>query len=265
MSARSRLLDRAITVVVCAVCVLMFLPTVIIVPISFSSADFISFPPVGFSTRWYEQFFVSRAWQRAATNSIVIAVGATALATILGTAVSLGAMRLSQRWARRVTLTFLLPLMMPSIVTAVALYGGYARIGLTGTVAGLMLAHAILGLPFVVVNVMAALQKMDWHVENAARSLGASPVRAFLLVTLPMIKPGVIAGAAFAFLTSFDEVVVALFMSGIDAVTLPVQMWNGIRFEISPAVAAVSTLLLIFSCAVMALYFSVRGASYGQS
>ena len=263
MIGQSRLLETAISTVVTAVCILMVLPTVVVVPISFSAADFISFPPVGFSLRWYEQFFTSRAWQRAAGNSVVVAVGATALATVIGTMASLGAIRASQRWARRVMLAFLLPMMLPSIVSAVALYGGYARLGISGKVSGLILAHALLGLPFVVINVSAALQKMDWRLESAARSLGASPTRAFLLVTLPAIRPGVIAGAAFAFLTSFDEVVVALFMSGIDATTLPVQMWNGIRFEISPAVAAVSTMLLIFSCAVMALYFTVKGKSDG--
>ena len=261
LAGQRRLVDGAVTIVVCAVCCFMVLPTIIVVPISFSSADFISFPPVGFSLRWYELFFNSRQWQNAAANSFMVATGATALATILGTMASLGAMRLSKRMATPVTMTFLLPLMMPAIVTAIVLYSGYARIGISGTVFGLSLAHAILGLPFVVINVSAALQKMDWRTENAARSLGASPVRAFFLVTLPAIRPGIVAGAAFAFLTSFDDVVVALFMSGIDATTLPVQMWNGIRFEISPAVAAVSTMLLAFSCIAIAIYFTARGVT----
>jgi ABC-type spermidine/putrescine transport system permease subunit II len=168
-------------------------------------------------------------------------------------------MRLAPRFGTPITMALLLPLMMPGIVTAVALYRGYAQIGISGTVFGLSLAHAMLGLPFVVINVLAALQKMDWRAEHAARSLGASPVRAFLLVTLPAIRPGIVAGAAFAFLTSFDDVVVALFMSGVDATTLPVQMWNGIRFEISPAVAAVSSILLVLSCTVIAVYFTARG------
>ena len=254
-----RAVDYAVNAIVCAVCAYMVLPTLIVVPISFSAADFISFPPVGFSLRWYELFFTSRQWQSAAANSFVVALSAAAIATILGTLASLGAMRVAPRLATSITMTFLLPLMMPGIVTAVGLYRGYAQIGISGTVFGLALAHAMLGLPFVVINVSAALQKMDWRVEHAARSLGASPARAFLLVTLPAVRPGIVAGAAFAFLTSFDDVVVALFMSGIDATTLPVQMWNGIRFEISPAVAAVSTILLVLSCAVIAVYFTARG------
>jgi putative spermidine/putrescine transport system permease protein len=259
IATQRRLVDLAVTAMVCVVCCFMVLPTIIVIPISFSAADFISFPPVGFSLRWYELFFTSRQWQHAAANSFMVAAGATTMATILGTMVSLGAMRLSKRLGTPVTMIFLLPLMMPSIVTAIALYSGYARIGISGTVFGLSLAHAILGLPFVVINVSAALQKMDWRTENAARSLGASPIRTFFLVTLPAIRPGIVAGAAFAFLTSFDDVVVALFMSGIDATTLPVQMWNGIRFEISPAVAAVSSILLAFSCIVVAVYFTARG------
>jgi len=254
-----RVVDLAINAVVAAVCGFMLLPTIIVVPISFSAAEFISFPPVGFSLRWYELFFTSGQWQNAAINSFMVAVGATVLATILGTMASIGVMRLSKRLATPITMTFLLPLMMPSIVTAIALYSGYARIGISGTIFGLSLAHAILGLPFVLINVSAALQKMDWRTENAARSLGASPIRAFFLVTLPAIRPGIVAGAAFAFLTSFDDVVVALFMSGIDATTLPVQMWNGIRFEISPAVAAASSILLAFSCIVVAIHFIATG------
>jgi len=259
VAGQRRIVDLAVTAIVVAVCCFMLLPTLIVIPISFSAADFISFPPVGFSLRWYELFLSSRQWQNAAANSFTVAVCATLIATVLGTMASVGVMRLAKRLATPITMSFLLPLMMPSIVTAIALYRGYAYLRLSGTVPGLILSHAILGLPFVVINVSAALQKMDWRVENAARSLGASPLRAFLLVTFPMIRPGIVAGAAFAFLTSFDDVVVALFMSGIDATTLPVQMWNGIRFEISPAVAAVSSILLALSCVVVAIYFTVRG------
>ena len=122
----------------------------------------------------------------------------------------------------------------------------------------MVVAHVILTLPFVVINVSAVIQKMDWRIVDAARSLGASPTQAFLKVTLPAIRPGVIMGAIFAFLTSFDEVVVALFISGIDAITLPVQMWNGIRFEISPAVAAASSILLGLSIAILLLIAALR-------
>jgi putative spermidine/putrescine transport system permease protein len=149
--------------------------------------------------------------------------------------------------ARIVIWLFLLPIIIPSIILAVALYGAFAELGIVGTKFGLVVAHTIITFPFVVINVSAVLQKMDWRMVDAARSLGASPRVAFWKVTLPTILPGVLAGAVFAFLTSFDEVVVALFISGVNSITLPVQMWNGIRFEVSPAVAAASSILLVLS------------------
>ena len=152
-------------------------------------------------------------------------------------------------------------MIVPSIVTAVAVYNTFARLGLTDTVGGMILAHTILGLPFVVINVLAVLQKMDWRIVDAARSLGATPPRALVLVTLPAIMPGVVAGALFAFVTSFDEVVVALFLAGTAAVTLPVQMWNGIRFEINPTVAAVSVILIGFTTIMFALITTLKKGS----
>jgi putative spermidine/putrescine transport system permease protein len=152
-------------------------------------------------------------------------------------------------------------MIVPSIVTAVAIYNTFARLGLTDTIAGMILAHTILGLPFVLINVLAVLQKVDWRIVDAARSLGATPSRALLLVTLPAIMPGVLAGALFAFVTSFDEVVVALFLSGTSAATLPVQMWNGIRFEINPTVAAVSVILILFTSIVFALATTLKRGS----
>src|SRR5262249_10253460 len=140
------------------------------------------------------------------------------------------------------------------------------RLGLVGTVPGMVLAHTVLALPFVIINVAAMLQRMDWRVEQAARSLGASALRAFFLVTLPLIRPGIIVAAIFAFITSFDEVVVALYISGSSAVTLPVQMWSGLRFEINPVVAAVSSLLLgisILSLLAVALLRRVASTERG--
>ncbi|MGO4837334.1 ABC transporter permease, partial [Rhizobiaceae sp. 2RAB30] len=150
---------------------------------------------------------------------------------------------------------FLLPMIVPTIITAAALYTPFSRLGLIASIPGLVLAHTILALPFVVINVSAILQKLDRRVVNAARSLGASPTTAFWRVTLPILAPGIAAGAVFAFLTSFDEVVVALFISGAGATTLPVQMWSGIRFEISPIVSAASCLLLVVSCLLLAFFW----------
>jgi len=240
--------------------VLLFLvaPSLVVIPMSFSAAELLSFPPPAYSLRWYREFVARPEWRLAAWNSVLVAVLVTALATALGTLAALGLVRGRVPARRLVTAVFLMPLIVPAIVTAVAVYGLYARLRLTGTVPGMVLAHTVLALPFVVINVSAVLQGLDPRLEHAARSLGASGARTFWLVTLPLIRPGVLAGALFAFITSFDELVVALFVSGIEAVTLPVQMWSGIRFEINPTVAAVSTLLIVLSGSVLLLTGAAR-------
>lgn len=225
-------------------------PSLVVIPMSFSSAEMLTFPPPGYSLRWYANFFARPEWRRAGWNSFVVAGLTTLIATALGTmaAVAVGRGRFPLR--RLVTALFLTPMVVPAIVTAVAVYGLYARLRLIGTIPGLVMAHTVLALPFVIINVSAVLQGVDRRVEQAALSLGAPPLKAFFLVTLPLIRPGVLAGSLFAFITSFDDLVVALFISGIRAVTLPVQMWRGLRFEINPTVAAVSTMLIGLSAAV---------------
>ena len=242
------------SVVVVIVCLFLVFPIVAIVPVSFTETNFIRFPPQGFSLQWYGEVFSAPRWRGAAVTSFVVALLSATLATIAGTLAALGMRYAGARMAKAAQVGIMLPLVVPTIITAVALYGSFSAFGLVGTVAGLVLAHTILGLPFVVINVSAVMQRIDWQNTDAARSLGATPQVAFWKVTLPALKPGVIAGAVFAFLTSFDEVVVALFISGVHAVTLPVQMWSGIRFEISPAVAAVACLLIIFSALFLTVY-----------
>jgi putative spermidine/putrescine transport system permease protein len=243
---------------VCVICGFLILPTLIVVPMSFTSAEQLIFPPVGFSLRWYANYVTSTPWRLATLNSVLTAAGATALATFLGTLAALAIARGRIPLRGALMTLFLFPMIVPSIVTAVAIYNTFARLGLTDTIAGMILAHTILGLPFVIINVLAILQKMDWRIVDAARSLGATPPRALIFVTLPAIMPGVIAGALFAFVTSFDEVVVALFLSGTAAMTLPVQMWNGIRFEVNPTVAAVSVILIVFTSLVFALITTMK-------
>lgn len=235
------------------ICAFLVLPTLAVVPVSFTATDYIVFPPQGFTLHWYAVFVGEGPWRDATLTSLALATVSSALATLCGTLAALGLRRLPPYMARVIVWIFLLPLIVPSIIIAVALYGSFARLGIVGTFAGLVLAHAVMALPFVVITVSAVLQKLDLRIIDAARSLGASPVTAFWKVTLPAIMPGVAAGAVFAFLTSFDEVVVALFISGITIRTLPVQMWNGIRFEVSPAVAAASTIVLIVAIAILSL------------
>lgn len=253
MSVPPRAGRMILSLIVAAVALFLVLPSVLVVPLSVTSTEFLTFPPHGFSLRWYTELAASSTWRHVTVNSLVVALGSSLLATVLGTLAAYGLARHRPRWTRAAMMTLLLPMIVPAIITAVAIYGVFAKLGLVGTVAGLILAHAVLGLPFVVINVSAVLQKVDWRIEQAARSLGASPTQAFWRAVLPAIRPGIIAGWVFAFLTSFDEVVVALFISGIDAATLPVQMWSGIRFEISPIVAAVSSVLLFLSLLVLAL------------
>lgn len=244
--------------VVLGVCAYLVIPTLIVVPISFTQTDYIAFPPRGFSLQWYGTFLGEGPWRTSTLNSFLVASVSAGLATAIGTLAALGLKRLPRTLARLTIWIVLLPMVVPTIIMAVALYGAFASLGLIGTKLGLILAHALLTLPFVVINVSAVMQNVDWRMVDAARSLGASPVLAFRKVTLPAILPGVVAGLVFAFLTSFDEVVVALFVSGVDSITLPVQMWNGIRFEISPAVAAASTLLLLLSILALAAYGAAR-------
>jgi len=229
----------------------LVLPSVIVVPMSFNDDNLLRFPPHGFSLAWYDAYFTREDWRSATWNSITIALAVTGLATVLGTLAALGLVRGRIPLRNLYIFLMLTPMIAPPIVSAVSMYGVFAQLGLVGTRLGMTFAHTVLALPFVVVNVVAVLQRMDWRLEQAARSLGASAVRAFLLVTLPMIRPGIVVAAIFAFITSFDEVVVALYISGSSAITLPVQMWSGLRFEINPVVAAVSTLLLGLSVIVV--------------
>lgn len=247
-----------LTAVVLAVCVYLVIPTLIVVPISFTETDYIAFPPKGYSLQWYRAFLGEGPWRDSTMNSLMVASASALLATIVGTLAALGLRQLPPATARMAIRILLLPMIVPTIILAVALYGAFARFGLVGSRMGLVLAHALLTLPFVVINVSAVMQKIDWRIVDAARSLGASPAVAFYKVTLPAILPGVMAGLVFAFLTSFDEIVVALFLTGVDTITLPVQMWNGIRFEISPAVAAASTLLLLLSLVALTVYAAAR-------
>ena len=234
--------------------VILFLiaPVLAIVPLSFNAEPFFTYPMPGLSFRWYEEFFTSQVWQLALKNSIIVAVCATILSTVLGTLAALGLSR--PDCPARATLTAILisPMIVPVIVSAVGVYYAFAAIGLLNTLTGLVLAHTAIGAPFVVITVTATLASFDHGLMRAAASLGATPVEAVFRVMLPIIAPGVISGALFAFVTSFDEVVIALFISGSEQRTLPRQMWSGVRETLSPTIAAVAALLILFSTLFLA-------------
>ncbi len=247
--------------------VLFFLvaPLIVIVPLSFTSSAFLNFTsemlaldPDAFSLRWYKMMIgdcsdptittvCSDKWKNGAANSLIIAVFATLFATVLGTLAALGLSRPAMPYTKAITALLISPMIVPLIITASGMFLFFSPLGLIGTFAGLIMAHTILGIPYVVITVTATLVGFDHSVMRAAASLGGSPVRNFFQIMTPLILPGIISGGLFAFITSFDEVVVMLFIGGPETVTLPKQMWAGIRQEISPTILSVATVLVILS------------------
>lgn len=229
----------------------LLLPILVIVPLSFSSGTLLLYPIPEFSLKWYQALLDSEDWMRATRNSFIVAPAATAIATVLGTMAALGLNQAQFRGKGLLMAVLISPMIVPLVVVGVGIYLFYAPYGLTSSYTGLILAHAALGAPFVVTTVTATLQGFDHNLVRAANSLGANPLYGFFTVSLPLLAPGVIAGALFAFATSFDEVVVTLFLAGPEQVTLPRQMFTGIRENISPIIAAVATVLIVLSTTLL--------------
>jgi putative spermidine/putrescine transport system permease protein len=232
-------------VVVALILLVMIAPIIMVVVLSFSSVSYLTFPPPAFGLRWYRAYLDSRDWLAATMLSIEVALAVVALSTILGTLATLGLSRLPQVIRMLATGLILSPMIVPVIIVAIGMYYAFAQYGLVGSPVGLVLAHTCLAVPFVVTSVGASLAGFDRRLEMAALSLGATPLGTFRQVTLPLILPGVLIGALFAFITSFDELVVALFLSGANAVTLPRRMWEDLRYALDPTIAAVSTLMIV--------------------
>jgi putative spermidine/putrescine transport system permease protein len=230
-------------------------PILAIVPLSFSADPFFSYPIEHWSLRWYAALVgddpQALLWQRAIFNSLIIGLSATLLATCFGTLAAIGVWRSPRPLANTVTALVLSPIVVPIVVTAIGTYYFYAQIGLVGTYAGIILAHAALGAPFVFVTVSATLASFDETLLKAGASLGAGPARVFRMIMLPLILPGVVSGAIFAFATSWDEVVIALFLAGPEQHTIPRRMWSGVRDNLSPTIIAAATLLIALSIALM--------------
>jgi putative spermidine/putrescine transport system permease protein len=257
------LLDKlgwyALRVTAIGVLFYLLLPVVVIIPLSFSDSSFLAYPIKGWSMQWYEAMWNSDDWARATKNSFIVAPLATLLATVLGTLAAMGLAN-AKFWGKGfITGLLIAPMVVPIVVVGVSSYLYFARWGLNDSYLGLVIVHAALGAPFVVTTVLATLQGFNHNLIKASLSLGASPLETFFRVTLPVIAPGVISGALFAFATSFDEVVVTLFLAGPEQVTLPRQMFTGIRENISPTIAAVATLLTLFTTALMMTLEWVRG------
>ncbi|TXH77301.1 MAG: ABC transporter permease [Thiothrix sp.] len=230
------------------VLVFLMLPVLVIIPLSFSSGSFLTYPLPGWSLQWYEVIFTEGGpWLSALKNSLIVAPLATLLSMILGTLASVGLNRADFPGKRLIQALIIAPMVVPLVIVAVGMYFFFASVGLLNSYAGLILAHAVLGIPFVVITVNATLQGFDYNQMRAGASLGSNPLRVFFTIVLPQILPGVISGGLFAFATSFDEVVVALFIASPTERTLPMQMFSGIRENISPAIAAMATIMILFS------------------
>jgi putative spermidine/putrescine transport system permease protein len=240
----------------------LLLPILVVIPISFTPERYLSMPSGSLSLRHYASLINDARWSKSILDSVVVAFSATALSVVLGTAFAVGAWRLGVPLARRLRLLMLAPIIVPPIVHAIAFYRAWAVAGLLDSYLGLVLVHAMKGLPFVVLTVAASLANVDARLEQAARSLGATQAQAMRWVVLPQIGTGLISGAAFAFITSWDEIVVALFLTSRHVVTLPRRIWEGLADNIDPAIAALGTLMVLATLAVV-LVTTLRPRSAG--
>ncbi len=253
-STRPRI-GRIVYLAICAsIFVFLMAPIIVIVPLSFNAEPYFTFTermlrldPEAWSLRWYREIITSDAWTKSLINSLVIGVSATILSTILGTLAALGLASPAIVARRTIMGIIISPMITPVIIAAAGMFFFYSGLGLGQTHLSIILAHTVLGVPFVVVTVTATLASYDTTLNQAAASLGAGPWTIFRRVQFPLIAPGVLSGGLFAFAIPFDEVVVILFMGGLDQRTIPRQMWAGIREQISPAILAVATFLIVFA------------------
>ena len=255
--------------VICgAILVFLITPIIVVMPLSFNAEDFFTFTPemlrfdpAGYSLKHYEDFFTNSDWQGALANSVKIAPVATLLSVSFGTLAAIGLSQAHVPFRRAIMAILISPMIVPLIISAAGMYFFYSRIGLQGTYIGVVLAHAALGIPFVIITVTATLVGFDNSLTRAAANMGANPVTTFFRVQMPLILPGVISGGLFAFITSFDEVVVVLFVGSAGQKTLPWQMFTGLREQISPTILAVATILVIISIGLLTVVELLRRRS----
>lgn len=231
----------------------LIIPLVLIMPLAFNESSFLTYPIESFSLKWFHEVFVQEQWARSFLNSLNVAIGTTFVALLVGGLAATGVALLS-RWLQAVlTALFVSPMVVPSIVIGVAFAYSFGRMGLSGSYWGLVLAHSILAAPLVFLSVMTSLRGLDPDLDRAAASLGASRRNRFISITLPLAAPGFMAGALFAFTTSFDEVVAALFLASPESTTLPVMLFSGLRDRLQPTLVVVALLLSLVSFALLAL------------
>jgi putative spermidine/putrescine transport system permease protein len=253
---------RAVVIAVNAVVYLFMLaPILVVIPVSFSETPYLVFPPRGFSLRWYANFFATRELADSLWTSLHLAAWTTAICTVLGTMAAVALMRYHYPGREALRTLLMAPLVMPRLVLGIALLMFLAKTFLSGRFGGLLLAHVVVALPYVIRTVGASLVGLDRALEEAAQSLGAPPLLTFRTVTLPLLKPGILAGAIFAFVTSFDELVASLFLTGPRLTTLPVQIYTYIEYTSDPTIAAISVVLIALTTAVVLVTERIVGFS----
>lgn len=228
-------------------------PTLVVIPMSFADKKSLAFPPTGFSLRWYENFFTNPQWFGSLVTSARVALMVAVVATVIGTMAAIGIERMKNRTGGLIRAVLITPMIVPGVVLAVGVYAVYLDTQLVGTWTGYVLAHTLLAIPFVVIAVGANLAVFDARLEVAAASLGASRLKTFFTITLPLILPGILSGALFAFVTSFDEVIVSLFITSPQLKTLPVQIFSSMTRDADPTVAAVGSLIFMTTSLVIGL------------
>lgn len=227
------------------IAVFLAAPMIVVVATAFTTTNYPLFPPVGFTFRWFQEFLGNSEFTDATQRSAILALASTAISTSLGTLSALALTRWHGRGQQALTVLMLSPILFPTIVLGLALLVFYSRVGLSGTFVGLVIAHSVVTTPFVIRLVMAGLAEFDPSVEEAARNLGAGWWRTFFQVTLPLIRPGVLAGAVFAFILSFDELVITLFLAGPGMSTLPIRIYTFVEYSSAPTISAIATTLIV--------------------
>lgn len=238
----------------------LVVPTLIVIPLSFTDKASLAFPPTGWSFRWYESFFTNERWLSALGNSLLLGVLVAIFATVLGLLAAMGLRALAnKRLAGALTAGLLAPIVVPGVVLAIGIYAVFLQAGLVGTLAGFLFAHTVLALPFTVIAITAGFAGFDDRLELAARSLGATPVSTFFKVTLPNIIPGMVSGALFAFVTSFDEVMISLFIKSPYLETLPVLMYASVTRDTDPTLASAATVIILITTLIVIVSLALTG------
>jgi putative spermidine/putrescine transport system permease protein len=244
--------NRLLRCYVTAMCLWLMAPIVIVVILAFSGDGYLRFPPTSLSLQWFARFFGNVQWQRALLSSLVIGAIACVVSTTIGFFAAYAFLRVEFRGKKLLLSLMLTPVIVPSIITAIAMYYLAGKLGLIGNFLWLGLCHAVIAMPIVLLILLAALRAVDPNLERAALGLGSSHTRVFCRVVLPIVLPGVMSAALFAFLASFDELLISLFLAGVRAQTLPVRIWNSLNLQVEPTIAAVSAFLIAITALILA-------------